>query len=99
MKQTDPQEARQVLGTTFNLTPTEARIVAHLMTGASLRSCAQALGFKYQTVRTYLKSVFHKTGTHRQAQLILIALSAMKNIPQTDPPKGAPAHGEIEGGV
>jgi len=67
----------------FGLRPAEARLVAHLITGASLRSCAQALGIKYETARSYLKSVFEKTGTHRQAELVLTVFQAMShpNLP------------------
>src|SRR5215470_4730224 len=77
-------EARQVdfLEIRFALSPAEARLVAHLIAGASLRSCAQALGIKYETVRTYLKSVFQKTGTHRQAELVLTVFSAMTADPK-----------------
>jgi DNA-binding CsgD family transcriptional regulator len=63
----------------FDLTPAEARLVAHLVAGASLRSCAKALGIKYETVRSYLKSAFRKTGTHRQAELVLTAFGAMSD--------------------
>ena len=51
-----PQSA--FLKNRFDLTPSEARLVVRLVAGESLRSCAQALGIKYETVRTYLKSVF-----------------------------------------
>src|SRR5262249_7329609 len=55
----------------FDLTPAEARLVVRLITGESLRPCAKVLGIKYETARTYLKSVFQKTKTHRQAQLVM----------------------------
>ena len=55
----------------FDLTPAEARLVVRLVAGASLRSCTKALGIKYETARSYLKSAFLKTGTHRQAELVL----------------------------
>ena len=47
----------------FDLTPAEARLVAHLMTGESLRSCEKVLGIKYGTLRSQLKCVlvFWKT--------------------------------------
>jgi hypothetical protein len=32
---------------------------------------AKTLGVTYETVRSYLKSAFLKTGTHRQAELVL----------------------------
>jgi DNA-binding CsgD family transcriptional regulator len=64
---------------TFDLTPAEARLVVHLVAGASLRSCAKALGIKYETVRSCLKSVFRKTGTHRQAELVLTVFEVMSD--------------------
>ena len=72
-----------LLKDTFDLTTAEARLVARLMTGESLRSCANALGIKYETVRTYLKSVFQKTKTHRQAELVMVVIRAMN---ETNPP-------------
>jgi DNA-binding CsgD family transcriptional regulator len=63
----------------FDLTPAEARLVIHLVAGASLRSCAKALGIKYETVRSYLKSAFRKTGTHRQSELVLTVFHAMSD--------------------
>ena len=77
----------------FHLTHSEARLVLHLVQGASLKSSAESLGVKYETVRTYLKSVFQKTGTHRQAELVLTVFSAMADdpklpvLPVSPPPK------------
>jgi DNA-binding CsgD family transcriptional regulator len=67
----------------FHLTRSEARVVVHLFQGTSLKSSAEALGVKYETVRSYLKSAFLKTGTHRQAELVLTVFSAMSdaNLP------------------
>ena len=66
-----------VLKTRFGLSPAEARLAALLFAGASLQSCAKALGIKYETARSYLKSVFQKTGTHRQAELVLTLFHTM----------------------
>ena len=63
----------------FDLTPAEARIVLRLVAGDSLRCAANALGITYETVRTYLKSTFRKTGTHRQAELVLTVFQAMSD--------------------
>jgi DNA-binding CsgD family transcriptional regulator len=65
----------------FDLTPAEARLVIHLVAGASLRSSATALGIKYETARSSLKSVFQKTKTHRQTELVLTVFNAMSNPP------------------
>jgi hypothetical protein len=46
--------------------------------GDSLRSCAAALGIAYETARTVLKSVFHKTITCRQAELVIVIINAVK---------------------
>ena len=72
----------------FGLTPAQARLVVHLTAGHSLRSSAKMLGVKYETVRTYLKSVFQKTGTHRQAELVLTVFTAMSDDPK---PSALPA--------
>jgi DNA-binding CsgD family transcriptional regulator len=61
----------------FDLTPAEARLVVQLVTGTSLKSSAKALAVSYETVRRQVKSVFHKTGTHRQSELVLTVLRAI----------------------
>jgi DNA-binding CsgD family transcriptional regulator len=61
----------------FELTPAEARLVLRLIAGESLRSAAKALNIGYETARTTLKSVFHKTGTCRQAELVIVVINAM----------------------
>jgi DNA-binding CsgD family transcriptional regulator len=63
----------------FDLTRAEARLVVHLVQGSSLRSSAHALGVQYETARTYLKSIFQKTGTHRQPQLVLTVCHALSH--------------------
>src|SRR5262245_7975775 len=62
----------------FALTPTEVRLVLRLIEGDSLRRSAAALGIAYETARTVLKSVFQKTGTCRQAELVIVIMNAMK---------------------
>jgi DNA-binding CsgD family transcriptional regulator len=76
----------------FDLTPAEARLVARLMTGESLRSCAKALGIQYATLRCQLKSVFQKTQTHRQAELVMVVIRAMNETNPLPPPASRPAH-------
>jgi DNA-binding CsgD family transcriptional regulator len=66
------------LQATFDLTPAEARLVLRLVAGDSLKSSAKALGIGYETARTTLKSVFHKTGTCRQVELVILVMRAMK---------------------
>ena len=61
----------------FELTPAEARLVLRLIVGELLRSAAQTLNIGYETARTTLKSIFHKTGTCRQAELVIVVINAM----------------------
>jgi DNA-binding CsgD family transcriptional regulator len=63
----------------FHLTHSEARLVLRLVEGASLKSSAETLGVTYETVRSYLKSAFLKTGTHRQAELVLKAFYVLSD--------------------
>ena len=60
----------------FALTPCEARLALHLVTGETLRSAAAELHISYETARTQLKSIFSKTGTSRQAELVGLIVTA-----------------------
>jgi len=64
----------------FGLTPAEARLVLRLMAGDSLRAAAKALDIQYETVRTHLKSIFQKTGTCRQAELVIVVVRALSEL-------------------
>ena len=61
----------------FSLTPAEARLALHLVAGETLRSAAVKLSISYETARTCLKSIFNKTGTCRQAELVIVILTAL----------------------
>jgi DNA-binding CsgD family transcriptional regulator len=61
-----------VLEKAFKLTAAEARLSAQLMTGKSLPEISQVDGVVYETLRARLKSVFDKTGTRRQAELVAL---------------------------
>jgi DNA-binding CsgD family transcriptional regulator len=52
----------------FALTASEARLAS----GEPLRAAAEAEGITWETARTRLKAILHKTGTTRQAQLPLL---------------------------
>ncbi len=56
----------------FNLTPAEARLASRLSSGASIEEIAAELRITYETSRKRLKSIFQKTNTHRQAQLVAL---------------------------
>src|SRR5262245_7873562 len=61
----------------FGLTPTEARLALHLVAGETLRSAEAKLSMTYETARTHLKSIFQKTGTCRQAELVVVLVAAL----------------------
>jgi DNA-binding CsgD family transcriptional regulator len=64
--------AVSLLKTAFGLTPAEARVAAALAHGSTLQGVADELGISRETARDQLKSVFLKTDTHRQSQLVAL---------------------------
>jgi len=68
----------ELLADLFSLTQTESIIVHALVNGQTLREYAESNSVSRNTVRTHLKSVFMKTRTHRQADLVkLVQLVCM----------------------
>lgn len=80
----DFSEARSVdvhvLTSIFGLTETEARLASAIAFGHSVESAAAVLNMQTATARSHLKSIFAKTGVHRQQDLVrlLTSLSSMK---------------------
>ena len=70
-------EAIELLRCHFGLTPAEARLALHLVAGETLRSAEAKLSMTYETARTHLKSIFQKTGTCRQAELVVVIVTAL----------------------
>lgn len=56
----------------FNLTRTEAELTVRLAHGESPEAIACARGVSVETVRSQLRTVFRKTGTHRQGELVCL---------------------------
>src|SRR5262249_51422893 len=54
----------------FHLTPAEVEVAILVLRGHGLQSVADELRVTLSTARTHLQSVFEKTGTHRQAELV-----------------------------
>lgn len=59
-----------VIRVAFSLTQAEARLATALAAGSSLEEMAQEFGVSYATLRSQLRSIFSKTGTKRQGQLV-----------------------------
>lgn len=66
----DPVPTVGELQVVYGLTPAEANLAAGLSKGAALVRIAERQGIAVATARKYLRSVFEKTGTHRQAELV-----------------------------
>jgi DNA-binding CsgD family transcriptional regulator/PAS domain-containing protein len=62
----------------FRLTEAEGRLVAGLLQGERLEDYAERSRISLSTVRTHLKSVFAKTDTDRQSELMRL----LKSMPQ-----------------
>jgi DNA-binding CsgD family transcriptional regulator len=60
----------ETLEALYGLTQAEARFVALLTSGLSVKEAAERVGIAEQTGRTHLKRAMAKTGTRRQAELI-----------------------------
>lgn len=75
----DPRAASRrpeaMLRELFGLTAAEARVADRLMMGDSSERAAETLGVSITTVRWHLASLYRKTGTNRQADLVRLLLS------------------------
>lgn len=69
-----PGPAPSILAKTFGLTPSEAKLACIIARGAGPEIAAQELKISRETARNQLKSVFAKTGTHRQSELVALLL-------------------------
>jgi DNA-binding CsgD family transcriptional regulator len=67
-----PQPDEELLREVFLLTPAEARLARKMSCGEDLGSIADDLGVTRGTLRVQLKSLFWKTATRRQGELIAL---------------------------
>lgn len=95
----DPATARPLdralVETLYELTPTEAALACGLVEGQTVHDLARDRSLSLHTVRTHLKRILDKTGTHRQAALVrLLAVVACASPPlvcdEPDPATHAP---------
>jgi DNA-binding CsgD family transcriptional regulator len=75
----------ELIAASFGLTPRETQLAAGLMGGRSLEAIAEELRVARETLRTYLKGLFRKTGTRRQAELVAVLLSHPAHLLSRDP--------------
>ncbi len=64
--------APEILMSALDLTPAEARLVSALCSGGTLAFAAERLGISLNTAKSQLASVFSKSGTARQSELMAL---------------------------
>ncbi|AWN44586.1 LuxR family transcriptional regulator [Methylobacterium durans] len=69
-----PTANRAALERVFGLTPAEGRLAALLAAGATTAEAAEAQGLSVATIRAQLGSIFAKTHTRRQAELVMLIM-------------------------
>lgn len=70
-----PMPSREALSQLFGFSASETRVAERLMTGESPEQAAAFLEVKISTVRWHLASMYRKTGSNRQAELVRLLLS------------------------
>ncbi len=60
------------LASLYKITPAEARLTARLASLKTIEEASRELGISVNTGRTQLKSVFGKTGTRSQSELVML---------------------------
>lgn len=72
----DPERAQlastDLMRRLYGLTRKEAAFAQALCRGKSVEQAAQELEIRYETARTHLRRIFSKTGTSRQAELVML---------------------------
>jgi DNA-binding CsgD family transcriptional regulator len=69
-----PGPPASILAKAFHLTPSEARLACIIARGDPPNVAAEELNISRETARNQLKSIFAKTDTHRQSELVALLL-------------------------
>ncbi len=81
-----PAVDEQVLATAFDLSPAECRIVHLLVDGFTPKEIATRVSVQYDTVRKQLQSIYLKTATRRQPDLLRLLMNLpARGRPGVDP--------------
>jgi DNA-binding CsgD family transcriptional regulator/PAS domain-containing protein len=76
---TDPEREtalpqQQLIRDLFDLTPAETKVAMELLAAEEPKAIAQHLGLSVNTVRVHMASIFRKTHTNRQAELVRLLM-------------------------
>lgn len=72
----DRKTSLNVLQMLYALTPAEARLVNGLCEGLTINEMEKEFGLSVNTLRSQLKTIFRKTGTNRQAELVRLVMTS-----------------------
>jgi DNA-binding CsgD family transcriptional regulator/PAS domain-containing protein len=67
---TTPLQPEEVIARSYQLTPTELKVLLAIFEVGGAPEVAEALGIATSTVKTHLSRLYEKTGTRRQADLV-----------------------------
>jgi DNA-binding CsgD family transcriptional regulator len=67
-----PSPDPAIISHVFGLSPAEAKVASLIMMGIAPDQVARRLGVSRETARNQLKSIFAKTETHRQSELVAL---------------------------
>lgn len=73
----------------FGLTPAEARVACEICASPGLDAVAGNLAISLNTVKSLLRRVYEKTGTHSQAELAMLFATSLR--PAAHPDAGEPS--------
>ncbi len=79
-----PVSNSTVFAQLFGLTRAETRLAQILASGQSMKDAAALLGVAQSTLRSQLKSIFAKTNTNRQGELVRLLLLAPVPMAQAE---------------
>jgi DNA-binding CsgD family transcriptional regulator len=83
---TDPEQQLEVsaeaLRSVFHLTPAESALAREILEGHSIETAAGRLNIGAETARGRLKTIFLKTHTHRQTDLLRLLLAGQAQFLQ-----------------
>jgi DNA-binding CsgD family transcriptional regulator len=72
----DRQSREIIMRRRFGLTSAESALAVEILKGDGRTAAARRCGITCGTAKTHLASIFEKTGTHRQAELVRVLLAA-----------------------
>ncbi len=76
-EQTDHFRLRERFFSAYRLTKSESMVAHEILSGRSIAEAAETKNLSLATVRSYMKQVLAKTGTHKQSELISLYFSSI----------------------